>query len=121
MIRPITRDEISEFKPCLRDGIMVEIEDNIDGFIDCAPPVKRLLVVNVNDYEPAEGERFDGEKWEERQGYFYAPATRDMWRLLYRVARVLLSGRAATIPFTTGPHTFSLPIVAGIFPEIINR
>ncbi len=114
MIGAVTKEDIEDFKSCVRDGIMADIENNLDGGREDAPLVSRLLVVDVNDYEPADGEKWDVDKWEERQGYLYAPATRKNWKLLYGIARVLAQGKSATIRAMNGEFSLSLPTVAAI-------
>lgn len=101
----MTRDEIRDFKPCIRDGIMAEIEVKGAGWF--GPDA--TLVVDVNDYEPAEGEQWDVDKWEERSGHIYAPATRENWILAYRIARGLLKG-PVTVKHRTGDMTLTMPV-----------
>jgi len=110
----VRKDDIDDLKSFLRDEISVEIISNSDGELDCLPPLERVLAFEVNDYDPGEGE-FDGEKYAERQGYLYAPATREWWKLAWRIARVLAAGKTAILQTANGPHHFSLPLEVGIY------
>ncbi len=91
-IGALTRDEISDFRGWLRDGIFAEVVDNSDGHIAEAPKVSALIALYVNDYSPADGEKWDVDAWEDRQGYIYAPATRQNWGWCFRLGRALVKG-----------------------------
>ncbi|HOE18899.1 MAG TPA: hypothetical protein PLX02_14670 [Syntrophorhabdaceae bacterium] len=78
-----------ECKEFLRDGIFGEVLDNTDRHIEDAPAISNLLALDVNDYVPKENEEWDIERYEEREGHIFSPATRGLWKIAYRMARVL--------------------------------
>jgi hypothetical protein len=88
----LSREEIKDYMGCLREGILAEVMDNALGHILGAPAISPLLILDVNDYETADGEDFNAEAWDDRQGYIYAPATRENWKVCYRIARALVKG-----------------------------
>lgn len=93
-----TKDEIGDMKSFLRDHIICEIEDNTDGHIQDAPRVASCLAITVDDYAPAAGEQWDVDQWENRQGFIYAPASREHWRRCWRAARALARGMKLRMP-----------------------
>lgn len=93
-----TRDEITDMKSFLRDHIACEIEDNRDGHIHNVPCVAPLLVITVDDYEPAADEQWDVDQWESRQGFIYATATRANWKHCFRIARIFANGNKLRAP-----------------------
>ena len=87
-----TPEEVKDYMGWLRDGIFAEVVDNSRGHLVGAPAISPLLILDVNDYVPADGEEFDPEAWATRQGYIYAPATRENWKFCFRLARALVKG-----------------------------
>jgi len=88
----LTKDEIEMHRPYLRDGIAAGIWNNSDGHISDAPKLSALIEIDVNDYVRPVGEDWDVDAWEARQGYIYAPATRENWKVCYRIARGFMKG-----------------------------
>ena len=87
-----TPDEVKDYMGWLRDGIFAEVVDNLRGHLVGAPAISPLLILDVNDYVPTDGEEFDPEAWDARQGYIFAPATRENWKICFRMARSLVKG-----------------------------
>ena len=88
----ITKDDIEGFRSLVRTGIYAEVLNNAKGQISDAPKLPALIAIDVNDYVPAANEPWDVDDWEARQGYIYAPVSRENWKICYRIARGFMKG-----------------------------
>jgi len=87
-----------EFSFVFREHIYVWVIDNSNGQIADAPVVTKLLEIHIDNYTPGENEEFDVDKFEERQGYIYAPAARKFWKQAWGLARTFVKHGQAQLP-----------------------
>ncbi len=91
------REDIKDSAMFVAPHITAKIEDNRDGGWEGAPLIERLLVMQVDDYRPADDEKWDVDAWEDRQGYIFAPATKEFWKVAYPIARGLAQHGKVTV------------------------
>ncbi len=111
----IMKREVSDYAPALRDHMFVDIVDNHDGRWSAdAPKIPNLLRIQVDDYEPAEGEEWDVDKWEARQSCIYAPATRVFWKKAWEIVRTLARQGWCSIELQSG-EVFTVSLSEDVF------
>ena len=86
----VSREDIEDSKPVVRNHIYADIVDNSAGAYDPeASLTKRLLRIQADNYSPGNHEQWDPEQWEAQQTIILAPAQQKFWVVAWRIARVI--------------------------------
>lgn len=103
----ISKEDIKDSKGDTGNGF-IELLDNSSGEYDFLPDRGKWLSMEVYNYDP-EKHGIDSEAFEEHSGYIYGPPTKEMWKNIWRVARVVSRDGRVTYNNAGIQDTFILP------------